>query len=169
MGGGGPEGHGLARLNHDLTVDWLYPHDAGLPYIADCYSLNLDAETAHFCPYTDFDILSASGDKVTNWGVSPQRSAHNILVRGADRALLGGSGPEYDVITLLHISQDGVSRVGTRCRIILPDGLEAQRLRYACRGGDLHAFTAWGAWYRTSLETLSVLAGSATHDGGRLT
>ncbi len=50
MGGSGPEGHGLARFNHDLTVDWLYPRDAGLPYICDCYTLNLDGETAHFLP-----------------------------------------------------------------------------------------------------------------------
>ena len=112
-------------------------------------------------PYTDFRILSASGDKVTDWGASPYRSAHSMLVRGADRALLTGWGSEYDVVTLLRIGQDGVRRVGRECRIVLPDGIEAQRLRYACRGGDLHAFAKWGTWYRTSLETLSAVAGSA--------
>jgi hypothetical protein len=161
MGGSGPEGHGLARFNHDLTVDWLYPRDAGLPYISDCYTLNLHRETAHFCPYTDFRILSASGDKVSDLGASPYRSAHNMLVRGADRALLAGWGPEYDVVTLLRIGQDGVRRVGGQCRIVLPDGMEAQRLRYTCRGSDLHAFTQWGTWYRTSLDALSAVAGSA--------
>ncbi len=120
MGGSGPEGHGLARFNHDLTVDWLYPQGTGLPYISDCYTLNLDGETAHFCPYTDFRIQSASGDKVTDWGASPYRSAHDMLVRGADRALLSGWGSEYDVVTLVRIGQDGVRRFGAQCRIVLP-------------------------------------------------
>ncbi|WP_285600222.1 hypothetical protein [Kineosporia sp. NBRC 101731] len=155
IGGSGPEGHGLARFNHDLTVDWLYSPNAGLPYISDCYTLNLDAETAHFCPYTDFHVMSASGDEVTDWGASPYRFAHGMLAKGTDRAFLGGWGAEYGVVTLARISQDGVHRVGTQCCIVLPDGLETQRLRYACRGGDLYAFTARGAWYRTNLKALS--------------
>jgi len=159
MGGSGPEGHGLARFNHDLTVDWLYPRDAGLPYISDCYTLNLVGETAHFCPYTDFHILSASADKVRDWGASPYRSAHSMLVRGADRAFLAGWGSDYDVVTVLRIGQDGVRLVGGQCRVVLPDGMETQRLRYTCRGGDLHAFTQWGRWYRTSLDALSAVAG----------
>ena len=91
-----------------------------------------------------------------------------MLVKGADRALLGGWGPEYDVVTLLRTGRDGARRVGVQCRIVLPDGVEAQHLRYACRGGELHAFTRWGRWYRASLEALSAVASSATDDGGRL-
>ncbi|MBF9131407.1 hypothetical protein I0C86_20930 [Plantactinospora sp. S1510] len=161
LGGAGPEGHGLARFNQDLTVDWLYPRGAGLPYISDCYTLNLHGETAHFCPYTDFHIQSASGDKVTDWGASAYQFADSMLVSGADRALLRGSGSEYDVVTLLRIDRDGVRRVGGQCRIVLPDGIEAQRLRYTCRGGDLHAFDKWGKWYRTGFDALSAVAGAA--------
>jgi hypothetical protein len=157
LGGSGPEGHGLARFNQDLTVDWLYPHEAGLPFIADCYTLNLQGETAHFCPYTDFHVQSVSGDEVTDWGPSPSRPAHSMLVSGADRALLAGWGPEYDVVTLLRIGRDGVRRIGGQCRLVLPDGIEAQRLRYTCRGGDLHAF-ARGIWYRTDMEGLRDVA-----------
>ncbi|MEU4156179.1 hypothetical protein [Actinoplanes sp. NPDC026670] len=159
LGEGGPEGHGLARFNQDLTVDWLYPHDAGLPYISDCYTLNLQGETAHFCPYTDFHIQSVSDDAVTDWGPSPYRSAHSMLVSGADRALLAGWGSDYDVVTLLRIGREGVRQIGGQCRIVLPDGIEAQRLRYTCRGGDLHAFIR-GRWYRTDLDALSAVAGS---------
>jgi hypothetical protein len=50
MGGTDPEGHGLARFNSDLTVDWLYPQNSGLPSITDCYSLNGARETAYFSP-----------------------------------------------------------------------------------------------------------------------
>ncbi|WP_157751872.1 hypothetical protein [Actinoplanes derwentensis] len=163
LGGRGPEGHGLARFNQDLTVDWLYPHDAGLPYISDCYTLNLHGETAHFCPYTDFHIQSASGDQVTDCGESPYQSAHNMLVSGTDRALLAGWGSEYDVVTLLRIGRDGVRRIGGQCRLVLPDGIEAQRLRYTCRSADLHAF-ARGTWYRTNMDELQAVALSAVSD-----
>jgi hypothetical protein len=154
MGGRGPEGHGLARFNPDLTPNWLYPHDAGLPYISDCYALNVDGESAHICPYNHFHILSASGEKVTDWGASPYRSAHNLLMKGADCAVLTGWGPEYDVVTSLRIGPDGIQRVGGQCRIVLPDGTEAQRLRYTCRGPDLYAFIR-RTWYRTSLNDLA--------------
>ena len=49
----------------------------------------------------------------------------------------------------MRIDFDGVRRVGGQCRIVLPDGMETRRLRYSCRGGDLHPFTQWGRWYRT--------------------
>lgn len=93
MGGRGPEGHGLARFRADLTTEWLYPTDAGLPYIADCYSLNVEDETAYFCPYTEFHVLSASGEQVTDWGPSPYRSAHNLLRSGPRLAVIAGWGP----------------------------------------------------------------------------
>jgi hypothetical protein len=163
FGGRGPEGHGLARFNQDLTVDWLYPHDAGLPYISDCYTLNVEGETAHFCPYVDFHIQSASGGKVLDWGPSPCHSAHKMLVSGADRALLRGGGTDYDVVTLLRIGRDGVRRIGGQCRIVLPDGIEAQGLRYTCRSADLHAFIR-GSWYRTNMDELQAVALSSIAD-----
>jgi hypothetical protein len=82
-----------------------------------------------------------------------------MLVSGADRALLAGFGPEYDVMTLLRIGREGVRQIGGQCRIVLPDGIEAQGLRYTCRGGDLHAFIR-RRWYRTNFDALSAVAGS---------
>lgn len=157
MGGSGPEGHGLARFRADLTAEWLYPLNAGLPYISDCYSLNVDGETASFCPYTGFHILSAVDDQVIDWGASPYRSAHHLLRRGADLAVLTGWGPEYDVATLLQIGPDGVRQEGGRCRVVLPDGMEVQRLRYTCRGDVLHAFIR-SIWYTIDLDDLSAAA-----------
>ncbi len=159
MGGPGPEGHGLARFKEDLTVEWLYPWDAGLPHISDCCSLNVEGETAYFCPYTGFHILSAAGGRVTDWGPSPCKSANHLLRRGADIALLDGWGPEYDVATLLRINRDGVPRAGGRCRVVLPDGMEARGLRYTGRGDVLHAFLR-STWYTTDLDRLSAAAGA---------
>jgi hypothetical protein len=38
--------HGIARFATDLEPDWLYPFDAEVGQVHDCYSLNVDAETA---------------------------------------------------------------------------------------------------------------------------
>jgi hypothetical protein len=157
MGGPGPEGHGLARFSENLTVEWLYPLDAGLPYISDCYSLNVEGETAHLCPYSSFHILSVTGDRVTDRGASPYSSAQNLLRRGADFAVLTGSGPEYDVATLLRITSDEVCHQGGQCRVVLPDGMEASGLRYTCRGDVLYAFIR-SAWYSIGLDGLSTAA-----------
>jgi hypothetical protein len=157
MGGRGPEGHGLARFNSDLTVDWLYPLHSGLPRISDCYALNVAAETAYFCPYTEFHILSATGSQVTDWGPSPSRFAHHLLRRGPDLALISGFGPEYDVATMLRISPEDPPRSGAQCRIVLADGMEAHGLRYIARGGELHAFIR-STWYHTDLDSLSTAA-----------
>ncbi len=157
MGGSGPEGHGLARFNSDLTVDWLYPLDSGLPYISDCYSLNVHGETAYFCPYTHFHVLSATGSQVTDWGPSPYRSAHYLLRRGPDLALITGWGPEYDVATMIRISRDDQPQLGAQCRVVLPDGMETRGLRYIARGEELHAFIR-STWYHTDLDSLSAAA-----------
>ncbi|GAA4974734.1 hypothetical protein GCM10023225_14830 [Kineococcus glutinatus] len=39
---------GLVRFGPDLSPQWLYPHpdEAGLPFIDDCYALNIDGEKA---------------------------------------------------------------------------------------------------------------------------
>ena len=157
LGGTGPEGHGLARFNSDLSVDWLYPLSSGLPYISDCYSLNVAGETAYFCPYTDFRILSVADSKVTDWGPSPYRYAHHLLRRGPDLALIKGFGPEYDVATMLRLNRGDQPRMGGQCRVVLPDGMETSSLRHIARGEGLHAF--WRShWYYTDIDGLSAAA-----------
>jgi hypothetical protein len=159
-GGSGPEGHGIARFNPDLTVDWLYPRSSGLPFILDCYSLNVAGEIAYFCPYTEFHILSVTGDQVTDWGPSPYRYAHSLLRHGPDLALIRGFGPEYDVVTMLRISPDDAPQMGAQCRLVLPDGMETLGLRYTARGGELHAFGR-SIWYHTELDSLTTAAAGA--------
>jgi hypothetical protein len=68
MGGSGPQGHGLARFTPDLSPDWLYPVGAGLPPVCDCYTLNVHAERAYICPYTDFHLISVADGEATDLG-----------------------------------------------------------------------------------------------------
>ncbi|WP_436530670.1 hypothetical protein [Actinoplanes sp. HUAS TT8] len=158
MGGAGPEGHGLARFRDDLSVDWLYPHDAGVPSIFDCYALNVDRETAHFCAYTEFRICSVRGSRVTDLGRSPFEYAHFLLVAGPDAALIGRPGADYDVVSLLRLGRDQRITETGRCRLVLPDGLEARDLRMVGRGGQLHAFGR-AQWLGIDLGDLIGVAG----------
>ncbi|MFG2038816.1 hypothetical protein [Dactylosporangium sp. NPDC048998] len=153
LGGGGPQGHGLVRFTQDLVPDWLYPFDAGLPIVFDCYALNVQGERAYCCAYTDFHLVSVEGDTATDWGAAPYRSAHGLLVQGSDGALINGPGPEYDLVTPFRLRKDCFEAAGQQCRLVLPDGMEAQRLRSTCRGPDLHAFRN-RMWYRAGLDDL---------------
>ncbi|MGC4808074.1 hypothetical protein [Micromonospora sp. DT233] len=158
MAGSGPQTHGLARFTGELVPDWLYPVNAGLPSIFDCYTLNVHGEDAYCCPYTDFHLISVAGDVPRDLGPAPYRSANCLLVDGAEGVLIGGWGPEYDLVTPLRLSRQGVESAGWQGRIVLPDGMEAQRLRYTCRGPDLHAFIR-DTWYRLALDDLTTVHG----------
>lgn len=160
MSGSGPQTHGLARFTQDLVPNWLYPCDAGLPFILDCYALNVQGERAHCCAYTEFHLVSVEGDRPIDWGAAPYRSAHSLLVQGSDGALMNGPGPEYDLVTPFRLHKDRIETAGPQCRLVMPDGMEAQRLQSTCRGPDLHAFRR-RTWYRTSLDHL--IDASADH------
>ena len=153
MGGSGPEGHGLARFTPGLEPDWLYPH-GGLPAIADCYALNVAGETAYCCPYTDFHLIAVTGGRATDLGPVPARGATRLLVDGDRAALIGGYGPEYDLITPLRIAASGIEPDGPPSRMVLPDGLEIPRARSSCRGPDLDLITSIGSWYQLTLDDL---------------
>jgi hypothetical protein len=153
MGGRGPEGHGLARFTPGLEPEWLYPH-GDLPPIADCYTLNVAGETAYCCPYTNFHLIAVTGGPARDLGPVPRRGAPRLLVDGDRAALIGGYGPEYDLITPLRITASGIEPDGPPSRMVLPDGLEIPRARSSCRGPDLHLITSIGGWYQLSLDDL---------------
>jgi hypothetical protein len=154
IGGSGPEGHGLARFTHGLEPEWLYPHGGDLPPIADCYTLNVAGETAYCCPYADFHLITVTGGRARDLGPVPARGATRLLVDGDRAALIGGYGPEYDLITPLRITAGGIKPDGPPSRMVLPDGLEIPRARSSCRGPDLHLITTAGSWYQLSLDDL---------------
>ena len=154
MGGSGPQGHGLARFSSDLQPVWLYPGPPTAPEIFDCYALNVAGETAWTCAYTQFHVVSACGDQVTDFGRAPYRSAHLLLVDGGAGALIGGLGPEYDLVTSFRITEGQAVASGSPQRLVLPDGMELRGFRSACRGPNLHVIIR-GAWYRTDLDQLA--------------
>ncbi|MBG6105808.1 hypothetical protein IW249_006222 [Micromonospora vinacea] len=153
MGGHGPQGHGLARFPLDLEPAWVYPHRADLPSIADCYALNLAGETAWSCAYTAFHLVAVRDDQPIDYGAAPCNGAPALLTDGATGALIGGYGPEYDLITPFHIGEEHVTAVGGPRRLVLPDGLEVSARRIYGRGTELHVIVQQ-SWYRLDLAQL---------------
>jgi hypothetical protein len=153
LGEPGPEGHGLARFTSALEPEWLYPFEA-LPPVDDCYALNVAAEVAYCCAYDSFHLISIDGTGARSHGPTSVTGAHLLLADGQRAALIGGYGPDYDVITPLRITADGVEPAGPQRRLVLPDGLEISRMRSTCRGPDLHLISQRGTWYRLSLDDL---------------
>jgi hypothetical protein len=152
--GTGPSVHGLVRFGPDLTIDWAYPQ-RDLPRIDDCYALNVSGETASICAYDLFRLITVTGDQVRDHGQAPRRGASRLLTAGDRAALIGGYGPEYDLITPLRITPTGIIADGPQHRLVQPDGLEIPRGRAICRGPDLHLFPRdSAAWYRLSLDEI---------------
>lgn len=112
--------------------------------------MNIVGETAHFCPYADFHLLTAHGDTVTDRGPSPVRSAHHLLTDGPNTAFLMGATSGYDVITALV---PGSLTIGAQRRLVLPDGMEITNLKIICRGGSLHAFQRQ-RWFQITVSEI---------------
>jgi hypothetical protein len=144
----------LARFTADIAVDWVYPQHP-YPVIFDCYALNVVGEAAYTCAYTTFHVVSVHGSRVTDHGVSPHRGGFNLLVHGRDGAFVGGYGAEYDQVTPIQFTPDGVVTAGNPRRLVLPDGMEIRNVRYTCRGPDLHAIIG-NVWYRSTIDNLIV-------------
>lgn len=153
LGGDGPEGHGLARFTSSLDTDWVYPWHTALPPMHDIYAMNVSGETAWTCAYSDFHVVSITGGNVTDWGPAPARGPHALLVDGSRGALVGGYGAEYDVVTPVAITPDGVARAGHPGRVVMPDGLEVPRTRWQCRGPNAH-LQHWSSTYRLELDLI---------------
>jgi len=149
-----PAAYGLVRFTPDLTVDWACPQ-RGLPPIHDCYALNVSGETASVSAYDAFHLITVTGDQARDHGPLPVRGAFRLLIAGERAALIGGYGPEYDLITPLRITPAGVIPHGPQRRLVRPDGLEVPRGRAFCRGPDLHFFPSdTTAWYRLRLDDI---------------
>lgn len=84
----------------------------------------------------------------------PARGASLLLADGERAALIGGYGPEYDVVTPLRIAPEGIEPAGQQYRLVLPDGLEIPRAHSTCRGPGLHMIGKQSTWCRLSLDDL---------------
>ncbi|MFI5839497.1 hypothetical protein ACIA8K_07255 [Catenuloplanes sp. NPDC051500] len=154
LGSRGPGAHGLVRFDDTLATTWLYPFDAGLPTILDCYALTVTGETVWHCAYSGFHIGSVRGGHAADHGEAPRHSATALLIEGRHGALAGGHGAEYDLVTPFRLDPDGIVPHGPARRLVLPDGMELHGVRTVTRGATLHVFRHTG-WWRIALGELT--------------
>jgi hypothetical protein len=149
--GRGLGGHGLVRFGPDLLPQWLYPFNGGLPRIDDCYALNVSEEAAYAFVYNANHLVSVCGEQAVDHGKTPRAGAHAVLVDGDHAMLIGGYGADYDLVTPVRISHDGLEVAGPLARLVMPDGMELHGARFFCRGPELHVVTQ-SSWYRASIN-----------------
>jgi hypothetical protein len=158
LGWGGKDGpapmgrHGLVRFSSSLQAEWSFPSQVDQPWgaISDCYALNVDKDTVWTCYYTDFPIVRIRDGALTVWR-SSITGARALAAADSDLALVGGYGPDRDLLTVGTLSSEDLHLTG-QYRIVLPDGRPLpERTQVIGRGPDLH-FLAGRDWYRLDLE-----------------
>jgi hypothetical protein len=149
--------HKLVRLDDELRPQWWYPYASerpDLPTVFDVYALNVTGETAWCYAYTDFHLVQAFGDTVTDLGPAPPGGARAVVVDGGRGALVGGYGPEHDVIRPFHLRPGGFEVGAPVGRLVLPEGDDVGALGLTARGADLYARSGNSSLYRVTLEEL---------------
>lgn len=145
---------GLVRFTPDLEVDWRFPSHIDNPWgaISDCYALNVDADTAWTCYYTDFPIVRVHEGALTGWhgdGIA----AKALITDGSRIALYGGYGADRNRLVTGELTDDRM-RSTAQYRLVLPDGRDLPRgARVIGRGPNLHVLTPT-TWYRLDLHDL---------------
>jgi hypothetical protein len=155
-GGPGPEpigSHGLVQFTDAFEMLWQYPYDAEGGAISDAYALNVDAETAWSCYYTDFPVVRIDAGLVQTWkntGSSPRA----IAVSETRCAMLGGYGADRNRLLVGQLTPGGFEPTH-RAEVTLPGHVQLPRHRVVARGATLHFFME-SDWYSLSLHDLPV-------------
>jgi hypothetical protein len=141
---------------------WVHRGHA-LPIIDDLYGLNVGASAVLAYAYPAFHLVRIVGDNAVDFGPAPH-GIGALLLEGDRGAIIGGAGDgEYDVVTPVTVTPEGLQPSGPRKRLVRPDGMEVGRsginLKMTCRGTELHVILDGTGWYRLSLDDLVGEAG----------
>ena len=141
---------GLVRF--DLTTgepDWSFHPPEGSDFIADCYALNIDGDTAWMVYYTDFDLFRIDSDGQTHrW----RADAGPVGLIGCDgsQVLLGTIG-DRGGSTLWTLANETLADLRfLRVRIEGDDILEGVAFG---RGSTIHAIDET-TWYAASMSDI---------------
>ncbi|WP_305788189.1 hypothetical protein [Symbioplanes lichenis] len=144
---------GLIRFGPGGEQEWRFGGPDGVPYIDDCYALNVAGETVWACYYSDFPLVRVRDGRITVWSNDLARGAQALLADDHRVALIGGYGGRHNRVVAGELGDDAL-RETRRFRLALPDGRPlSARARVVGRGPDLHVF--YGTeWYRLSLDDI---------------
>lgn len=147
---------GLCRWNSELQAEWLYPdwHDvepefgeelAHLTFIADCYAMNCTDEQTVICPYSDFPLVTITGDRITRI-VDTRKEIPRLrgLAVSGNRVLAYG---DYDeTICALADTSDGYREI-TRCQVQHADDAALPYYPAGSRGSAIHFIDSLHRWF----------------------
>lgn len=146
-GGSEPARHGIVRFDDSLTPVWKYPFSSPHGPVDDCYTLNVDGESAVSCFYSDFPIVRVSGAQMSGWTGAPTGS-HGLLQSGASVLLFGGYSEDRNRVVRLALKKDGTAEQTGRGVVRgVPTDVPVSRF---CRGAEAHVFVG-ADWYRASM------------------
>lgn len=137
-----PEGHGLARFDSSLSIEWLFPWHGDSPQIDDCEALNVAKSSVFVCSYSSFHVVEIADSKILDFGRAPVSGADALLVDGPRMALIGGYGTDYDVVTPFVRERGGIRSVGVQGRLEFGGGAAAKNVHWTCRGGSGHVYVS---------------------------
>ncbi|MFG2039114.1 hypothetical protein [Dactylosporangium sp. NPDC048998] len=151
--GGGPFGpHSIVRFTADLEPDWRYPGEAGFGPIDDCYSLNVEGETAWACYHSSFPIVRMSDGMVSGWR-NKIRGATALVAHADTCALFGGYRAERGRAVIGRLSESQNEPISEGLLVLPDDRPLPGGVRVIGRGPDLHVL-AETEWYRVGLDDL---------------
>jgi len=147
-GGSEPARHGIVCFDDSLTPVWKYPFSSPHGPVDDCYTLNVNGESAVSCFYSDFPIVRVSGSQMSGWTGAPTGS-YGLLQSGDSVLLFGGYSENRDRVVRLALKKDGTTEeTGSGIVRGVPGDVPVSRF---CRGPEAHLFVGAG-WYRASMH-----------------
>jgi hypothetical protein len=140
-----PSSYGLAAFDDTGTIV-AHANEGPANGIADCYALNVVADTAWACTYTDFPILACGSGTAPIWW-STELGGPRALAIGQKHVLAaGGYAKRANEVVLVRLEAD---RAQILARWRLPFGVDhSDSVDFIDgRGGELHAVKD-GVWHR---------------------
>ncbi|MEV6866947.1 hypothetical protein AB0M44_38895 [Streptosporangium subroseum] len=155
-GPGSPEpigSPGLIRFTSDFGIAWSYPYDDRFGGISDCYALNVTAEEAWACYYTDFPIVRVQAGVVAGWSTEV-RGARALVVADDRVVLVGGYGEDRHRVVAGTIGGEAFSP-DHLARLVMPDGRPVpSEAGILGRGSELHVVVGH-SWLKLDFEDLA--------------
>ena len=105
--------------------------------------------------YSGFPIVRVTDRRLVGWRNDSVSGARALAIDYPNIALLGGYGPDADLLTVGVLSDDRLE-IRQQYRVVMPDGTPLARQAFIGRGPTLHMVHAHN-WYQLSLTDMGVL------------
>jgi hypothetical protein len=128
---------GLRRFARNGETALKYPGEFG--EIADCYAMNVVADVAWICPYSDFPIISVStkGER-KEWTNTRIRGATALAIGVNKIALIGGYRGEHRRCALVSLERRAARVARSTTLHKLFPRTDLSRFQVLARGANIH-------------------------------